>query len=388
LNIGIFTDTYLPQVNGVVTVVRNLKAALETRGHRVYIFTVQHPEAREEEGVFRVPSFQYPPQPEQRVGFFTDKHLVDLARPLDLDIIHSNTEFSLLLAAGIVRRQLEIPQIHTQHTYFKDYLDYVPMLLREVYFKKNLGSFMKRILSGQKCIIAPSQKIKIFLESTGLKCPVKVIPNGIDLSYFSLPGERDAEKLQAFRERFRIEKDDDLIVFAGRLGYEKNISVLLENFSKIYKQNGRAKLFLAGDGPDRGALQNYAFELRISSRVIFAGYLHWPEEISLAYGAAKLFMSASVSEVHPVTFIEALASGLPIVAAADISNAGMVQNGENGWAVEDPGKLWEKAAELLSSPELQARYGAKSLEISGLFTVERFADAMIAEYELYRKQAE
>jgi len=100
MNIGIFSDTYTPQVNGVVTVIRALKTGLEQRGHNVYIFTVEHPkaEADEEKNVFRLLSVQFPNEPQHRIGMFVDKQIYDIVRPLNLDIIHTQTEFSLYLA--------------------------------------------------------------------------------------------------------------------------------------------------------------------------------------------------------------------------------------------------------------------------------------------------
>ncbi|MDR2468234.1 MAG: glycosyltransferase [Spirochaetaceae bacterium] len=384
MNIALFTDSYTPQVNGVVTVVRALKTELEKRGHNAYVFTVWHPNATEEDGVFRVKSFRFPYEPQHRVGFFFEPQLVRQAKELKLDIIHTHTEFSLMLAARSIRHKLKIPSIHTLHTHYPDYLYYSPWLLR-LYFRNNMDKYFNFILRSQRCVIAPSQKNKIFLGQIKFKKPVKVIPNGIDLSYFYQTNAELAKAAHEFRAKFNLTPENKVIVFVGRLGTEKNLNVLLDNFKMIHQNMNEARLLLVGDGPDHRELVLYAQQLGIFNTVVFTGFLRWPDEIKTAYKASDLFMSASHSEVHPVTFIEAMAAGLPIVAPDDVSITDMVLPGENGWTVQDDRELWVRALEILNDKALRSAMGKKSEVISKKYSVEKFIDSMLDVYKEYAK---
>lgn len=128
MNIGLFTDTYFPQVSGVATSIKTLKDALEAQGHQVYIFTSTDPKVSKnkfEPHIYRFSSVPYVGFKDRRLAFRGLIQAVEIAKSVELDIVHTQTEFSLGLMGKFVARQLKIPAIHTYHTMYEDYTHYV-----------------------------------------------------------------------------------------------------------------------------------------------------------------------------------------------------------------------------------------------------------------------
>jgi 1,2-diacylglycerol 3-alpha-glucosyltransferase len=382
VNIGIFTDTYKPQLNGVVTVVKTLERELVKKGHKVYIFTVETPGYHQsdsiEENVYRLPSIKFFWEPNLRLGFPDYFSPLRAAKKWKLDIVHSHTPFTLGSIGHFVAKKLKIPEIHTYHTMYEEYANiYLP--LPGAFLRFYAKSESKRFCERTTAIVAPSKKIKKVLLDYGITKPIVVLPNGIDLSPFlyNIPTE---EKIKEFKSKWAL-GNSKVIIFVGRMADEKNIDVLLMNFKKVVDVIKNVKLLMVGDGPKIKKYKELAKMLDINDRVIFTGFLkNWPEELSIAYHSAHLFATASHTEVHPMTFIEAMASSLPVVAAYDGSIADMVDG--NGFLFEDDKKLYEGIIKILSDDLLQKTMSERSSEISKMYSVDRFIKNSLNLYEM------
>ena len=138
---------------------------------------------------------------------------------------------------------------------------------------------------------------------------------------------------------------------------------------------------MVGDGPKIKKYKELASMLNITDKIVFTGFLkNWPEELSIAYHSADLFATASHTEVHPMTFIEAMASSLPVVAAYDGSISDMVDG--NGFLFEDDKKLYEGIIKILSDDSLQKEMSSKSAGISKIYSVDRFITYSLKLYEM------
>ncbi len=382
MNIAFFSDTYNPQVNGVVTVLNILKRGLEERGHRVYVYTISHPDAEKEENVYRVPSVKFPKEPQHRMALFLSPRIFKLLKEQNIHVIHSHSPFALGHLAIAAAKTMRKPLIHTFHTFYEEYVHYLGPL--KVIVTRNFIKFLgKRFCNFHDVIIAPSEKIKKVIEGYGTRTPIEIIPNGVDLTPFREPVDED--RLKDFRERFGIGKDDKVVIFVGRMAKEKSVEKLLENFKRVSEDVKNAKLLLVGDGPDREKYERLCSELGIDDRVIFTGYLKWPEEVAVAYRISDVFVSASHTEVHPITFIEAAASGLPLVVYDDPSNVIVARDGENAFVFKSKDELHIGITRILKSPSLKEIFSRRSVEISEEFSAERFVERMERLYEFYHK---
>ena len=186
MKIGLFTDCYYPQVNGVVTSVMLLKEALTELGHQVFIITVNVPgyDASSEENVIRIPSVPFAKWKEFRVGIPTIFHnSFRQVRALGLDVIHTHTEFSLGLLGRFFAKHLHLPVVHTYHTMYEDYTHYVLSIGQPV-VKALMKKGSKFYVQGYDLVIVPSKKTKNALRSYGVTNEITVLPTGINVNQF------------------------------------------------------------------------------------------------------------------------------------------------------------------------------------------------------------
>lgn len=303
MNIGLFTDTYFPQNSGVATSVKTLKEALEAQGHNVFIFTTTDPNVDKdtvEANIFRFSSVPFIGFSERRIAFRGLFEAVKVAKEVNLDIVHTQTEFSMGLIGKHVARQLGIPAIHTYHTMYEDYLHYVlnGHLLRPVHVQQ----FTKSYLKNMDGVIAPSQRVAALLARYGVEIPMRVIPTGVDLDAISGPDKAD------LREKLGIAPDAQVIITLGRVAAEKKIDRILRVMPELLIEFPKLVFVIAGDGPDADVLKEQVERLTLEDHVIFAGNIPH-DQVASYYKMADFFVSASDTETQGLTYIEALGSG-------------------------------------------------------------------------------
>lgn len=334
MNIGLFTDTYYPELNGVANSVYLLKKELEKKGHNVYVITTKTPgQPVDEKGVFRVPSKACSFVPERRIGLMYHPKIAMKIHKMKLDIIHTNTEFAIGMFGRIMAKELFIPVVHTYHTIYEDYTHYLKKYISNKDRAKKLAQlYSKFSVRGAEELIVPTEKVAELMESYGVKPDINVIPTGIDLSRF---GTRDTqEQKEKLKKSLGIPPDNKVVLYLGRVSPEKNIDEIMDYLNRYMNHYNNVTFLMIGDGTHKSTLEKKAKTLKHRKQMIFAGAKPW-DEITHYYQIADVFVSASTSETQGLTYIEALASGIPVVARKDPCLEGVLIQGDNGYCFEN-----------------------------------------------------
>ena len=379
MRIAIFTDTYYPQLNGVATSVMMLTRNLRAMGHRVFVFTTTDPEAPPiEEDVFRLPSL--PVLKDRRMGMFYHPKLARMVKNLHLDVIHTHTEFCVGVFGRHLARSLDIPMLHTMHTIYEEYTHYLTK-------RKALDAMAKKVarrIIADFCayadrIVTPSAKAKDLLLSYGVRVGIDIIPSGIELDRFA-PGYYSPGEIQAARDEIGLSAGDKVLLYIGRIAKEKYLDELILYLRQYLRDTDNVKLLLIGDGLVRQKLEKLVASLDIEDKTIFAGARPWAD-IGKYYQIGDIFVNASRSESQGLTYIEAMAAGVPVVAKADPCLEGVLIDGVSGFAYNDNDEMINIIDRLLSDDQERERLAKGALSIASRFSVATYAAAILEEYE-------
>lgn len=379
MKIGIFSDTYYPQINGVATSVLLLKEYLEKKGHEVYVFTTTDPKAPvHEERVARYPSIPFS-NTGRRIAAVLYPAIERAFKRNDFDIIHTHTEFSIGILGRRLARSLEIPHVHTMHTIYEDYTHYIARWkvltpVNRALARKYTASFC----NSADRVIVPTEKTKELLLSYGVSRKIEVIPTGLRLERFAKSAWKP-EEVEKAREGLGLGKNDMAVIYIGRVSKEKNLDEIVSAMAAYLPFHQDVKLVLVGDGPERKKLESLAGELGILNQVIFAGERPW-EEIGLYYNVGYVFVSASTSETQGLTYIEALAAGLPLVVREDPCLRNVVQDGVNGYTFKDRNEFISRLDSVLKDPEHRKKLSLEAEKSAKKFSVEHFGETVLGLY--------
>lgn len=378
MRVGIFSDTYRPQVNGVVSSILTLEKELRKKGHKVYIITTTDPDAPTvEPNVLRIPSVEFKPLPQYRLGMLYSSKIIKKIKRLELDIIHSQTEWGVGTFARFAAINLEIPLVHTYHTLYEYYTHYVTRGHFTVPAKKLAAAISKFYCEKCNALIVPTRKVEDILYSYDVDKDMNIIPTGIELDKFYRENYTD-EEIRFMRENFGIKDTDFLCVYIGRIAKEKSIDVLIDMFSKITDET--YKFMIVGRGPVIEDLKEQAEKLGINDRVIFTGEVPH-DKVPVYYQIGDVFLNASISETQGLTFVEAMAAKTPVNARYDLNLEDLLVKNEAGLVYKDEEEFINNIKLLKENKEFREKIIENAYNVSQDFTAEKFGDRVEAVYK-------
>lgn len=377
MKVLITTDWYLPAINGVVTSVVNLREQLEKLGFDVRILTLSNDRACHRDGnVYYLPSVDLSRvYPGARGHLHSGMQIIRELISWHPDIVHSQCEFSTFLAARKIARVCGIPQVHTYHTMYEDFVHYIsPSILLG---KQGAKVMTKGICRKVQHIIVPSEKTKNLLEKYRVKTPVTCIPTGIQVERFEKPAGK--ERREKLRDLYGIRKEDVVLACVGRLAVEKNLDEVLGLFSHWSLPQNR--LLFVGDGPYREELESMVKALGLTQKVIFTGMVP-QEEIPDYYQMGDIFVGASKSETQGLTYFEAMAAGLPLLCLHDPCLDRVLLPGQNGFAFQNETEFRSLLRLLTGSSDLRRELGRRGIElVQSRYSAEAFGRAVAGVYQ-------
>lgn len=366
MHIAIFTNCYLPLVNGVVGVVNLLRKGFLELGHEVSLFAPDFDAYVDEEaGIYRYPAVDLTKKIKYPVAIPFAPKIAKVLRELDFDIVHSHHPFVLGPSALKLARRRKKPIVYTFHTQYDQYSHYVPLPSGLVnWFSKNQ---VRRFAQAVDQITTPAESAGAVLSRYGVTNNIKVIPNPTDLTRFQ---KANGDWL---KQEYHLSQEK-LLINIGRVAPEKNLELLLQSFRLMRaKTHESIKLMIVGDGPALNGLKQCAADLGIADGVIFTGMIN-PSQVPDYLAAADLFVMTSKSEVKPLAQLEAFAAGVPIVAVAAAGANDTITDGENGLLVaEDAAIIAQGVMGLLGNPEQFARFKRGALATAENYSYQRIA---------------
>lgn len=387
MRVGIFTESYPPLVNGVSTSILMLEHALTKLGHEVFIITVSDNKkdyVLENNGhILRLPSVNLANCYDYKMTSVYPIKAVNMIKKMNLDVIHSNVEFTVGIFARVVSEQLSIPLVHTYHTNWEDYTHYITKN------KKILDDICKKLLKylvvffEDKTVtelIVPSNKIyNLFKDKYKFTKNIYIIQTGIETSKFYKENFNQKD-INSLKKKLGIKKKDFVVMTVSRLAKEKSVDRIINNHKELVKKYSNMNLLIVGDGPDIDKLKDEAKSLGVSDSVIFTGKVPL-SDIPIYYQLGNVFVTASKSETQGLTVVEAISSSLPVVAVKDDSFVNSVIEDFNGFVFTDDEKYINSISKLYEDKDLYNRLSNQSRLLSADFSSEYFALKVLKVYE-------
>ena len=378
MKILMISDVYFPRVNGVSTSIQTFRRELATLGHQVDLIAPAYPDPYTEDNrTLRVPSRYLPFDPEDRMMIpGAVRRLLPQLREAAYDLVHIQTPFVAHYLGMEIADLLDIPRMETYHTFFEEYLfHYVPVVPKAA-LRALSRRFSRTQCNQMDALVVPSAAMRDKLVDYGVRVPMHVVPTGIPPAQFAA-GDGDA-----FRVAHGIPGKRRVLLFVGRVAFEKNIDFLLRALERAIATIPDLLLVIAGEGPALASLKKLAAKLDLQEHVLFVGYLDRRGALLDCYCAADAFVFASRTETQGLVLLEAMALGLPVISTAVMGTRDIV-GPKRGALVpdDDEADFAEHIVRLMRDGNLRARLAEEGRAYVREWHADALARQLVATYQ-------
>jgi 1,2-diacylglycerol 3-alpha-glucosyltransferase len=356
MNIALFTDSFLPARNGVITSILQLHHYLVRNGHKVIIVTVKSPGQNPERDLYTFHSLSIYRKLNLRLALVSTGAVVKILMQNNITIVHIHSEFTISKAGIRAAKRLNLPIVYTAHTFYKHYKHYLPFgfLIPNWY----IAGMYKRYTKNFNAVICPSEKMKRLIRSVNNTVHIQVIPNTIINEKFKI--DSDSNKSDNIKQLISYKNSDFIITYVGRIAREKRILPLFSQLEPLIKKYRGIKLVLAGTGHQEKRIEKYT--KKYPNQVFATGYMEWEKVLSLL-NMSHLFVTLSHSEVNPMTVIEAAVSAVPVIAIDDNTVDSIITSGVNGFLIQTDDQLPKLVENLVTNSSLYTKIKNNSKSI-------------------------
>lgn len=374
MRIGMLVDVYKPHISGITNYIVLTKKILEDYGHEVFVFTFGNEDYEDDEpNIIRSPGL-----PLLDTGYYLSLNYNKPARALlrTMDIVHVHHPFVSGTLALRLCKPRGIPIVFTNHTrydlYAQAYLPGVPNVIGETALQTYLPAFCRSC----DLVVAPSAGMRDVLREIGVDSPVEVVPNGVQLDRF----KQAVDPID--RQEFGLSPEDILFLYLGRLGPEKNLPFLLRAIAGSVQAFENIRLLLIGSGPELENLQDRVEHMKMGEYIRFLGQVDY-EQVPRYLAMVDVFVTASVTEVHPLSVIEAMAAGLPVLGMISPGISDTIQDKQTGFLVkpDDLAGFTAKLIRLAIDKRERLAMGRRAQEAADDYAIERTTQLIFERYQ-------
>ena len=371
MKIGIFSDSWVPNLNGVVISIINEIQSLRNK-HEFVIFVPKLKQSKSFKmngiPIYELKSIPFPAYPGYNIAFPTPL-LTKALQKEKFDLIHCHSPFSLGYGAILTARVFDnLPLLNTYHT---DLIEYSGHLVGGFqaerftsWFRRFAWIYVRWFYKYSNVVITPSKTLQQVLKSNGVKPPVYALPNMISSVFFrnKIDNSEDEKFQEQIRKKFGIKPQKRIILYCGRISYEKKLEIMLKAFKQIEKKFPNVFLLVVGDGPTLKTYTKQASKLNLRN-CAFTGFISHTK-LPCIYRMGEFMVTPSDTETQGLTVIEAMSQRLPVIGVAKGGVLDYIQNDENGLLVPpgDHEAFAQAISKLLENPEKLSEYSRKAFE--------------------------